>query len=235
MSSKHTCFVVDDDEIDRLTVLAFLEEYSFLEVTGRFDSAEKALQAATVHPPDILFLDVDMPGMSGLELRSKLAHIPACIFITSYPDYAVDAFDREALDFLVKPISGERFTRAMTRLKEYLQLLVKADLLEHTIGADTVFIKEGHTQVKLQLHEIIYLEAMKDYTAVITTGRKHIVLSPLGTLIREQAFRQFIRIHRSYAVQKNFIQRISASQVWINDIALPVGRSYRDDLQALKP
>ena len=233
MTKKITCFVVDDDEIDRLTVLSFLKDYSFIELKGHYDSPVKALVAAQKIMPDALFLDIDMPGMTGLELREKLLHIPACIFITSYPDYAVEGFAMAALDFLIKPFSAERFAKTMERLKYYLDIHHKSELLNHTLGADTIFIKDGHNQVKLQLHEILYLEALKDYTGIITANRKYAVLQPLGNLVKEKAFNNFIRIHRSYAVQKHFIKQINPGEVMVNNIVLPVGRTYKDSLDFL--
>lgn len=225
---------MDDDEIDRLTTLSFLKDYPLMEVGGDYDSPEKALTAAQKKLPDVLFLDIDMPGMSGIELRKQLQQVPACIFITAYPDYAVESFEVAAFDFLVKPFSAKRFAITMERLQEYIGIRYKSELLNHTLGADTIFIKDGHNQIKLQLHEIIYLEALKDYTRIITPNHKYAVLSPLGSLIKEKAFSSFIRIHRSYAVQKNFIKKINSGEVWVNDIALPVGRSYKDSLDFLK-
>ncbi len=228
MNKKISCLVVDDDMVDRLTTVSFLNDYSFIEVKGAFESPHEALAAAKARQPDVLFLDIDMPEMSGLQLREQLLHIPACIFITSYPDYAVESFEMAALDFLVKPFKADRFSRTMGRLREYLDIRHKASLLNHTLGADTLFIKDGNEQVKLQLHEIIYLEALKDYTAIVTMHRKYSVLCPLGTLIKEDAFSSFIRIHRSYAVQKHFINKISSDKVLVNNISLPVGRTYKN-------
>jgi two-component system, LytTR family, response regulator len=234
MANKITCMVVDDDEIDRLTTLSFLSSYPSMEVMAVFSSPLGALVAAQEKTPDVLFLDIDMPEMTGLELRHKLLHIPACIFITAYPDYAVESFEMEALDFLVKPFNGERFAKTMQRLHEYIDIRHKADLLNHTLGAETIFIKDGTDQIKLQLHEIIYLEALRDYTSVVTTTRKYAVLSPLGTLIKEKSFNNFIRIHRSYAVQKHFVNKISSKGVLVNNITLPVGRSYKEVLEGFK-
>jgi len=231
MKNRITCMVVDDDEVDLLTVAMYLEDYSFIEITGRFDAAEKALMAAKKTPPDALFLDIDMPGMNGLQLREQLLHVPACIFITSYPDYAVDSFDMAALDFLVKPFTAERFTKTINRLREFHTIRQKAAMLNHTLGADTIFIKDGHEQVKLQLHEIIYFEALNNYTSIVTNNRKYAVHSPLGSLIKEKGFQNFIRIHRSYAVQKHFIRKVSAGEVLVDTITLPVGRSYKDVLK----
>lgn len=226
--------VVDDDEVDRLTVVAFLENYRFIEITGTYNSAANALAAAQNDPPDVIFLDIDMPGMNGLQLREQLPHIPACIFITSYPEYALEGFELEALDFLVKPFSSERFTKTITRLKEYLSIKEKAALLNHTLGADTIFIKDGTQQIKLQLHEVIYLEALNNYTSIITPNRKYTVLTTLGGLIKEKPFYNFIRIHRSYAVQKHFIKKVSFGEVQVENIVLPVGRSYKEALNSIK-
>ncbi len=224
--------MVDDDYVDILTAVSFLEDYTFLEITGRYDSAEKAFAAAEKMPPDVLFLDIDMPEMNGLQLREKLMHVPACIFITSYPDYAVESFEMAALDFLVKPFTHDRFAKTIVRLKEYLTIRHKAELLNHTLGADTLFIKDGINHIKLQLHEIIYLEALNNYTSIVTTNRKFAVLSTLGNLVKENGFGNFIRIHRSYAVQKHFIKKVSADEVLVNNnIALPIGRSYKEALK----
>ncbi|MBS1914665.1 MAG: response regulator transcription factor [Bacteroidetes bacterium] len=234
MANKISCIVVDDDQVDKLLVLAYLETYSSIEVTGAYESPLAALEAAKKSLPDCLFLDIDMPEINGLQLREQLLHIPACVFITSYPDYAVEGFEMAALDFLVKPFSAERFGKTINRLQDFMTLKRKSDLLSHTLGADTIFIKDGHDQVKLQLHEVIYLEALNNYTSIVTNNRKYTVLSPISGLLKEKPFRSFVRIHRSYAVQKNFIKKINSGEVWVNDIALPVGRSYKDSLDFFK-
>lgn len=235
MISTIGCMVVDDDQVDRLLVQAYLETYPFIQVNGVYESPSSALKAAAQKPPDCLFLDVDMPEMSGLQLRAQLMQIPACIFITSYPDYAVDSFEMAALDFLVKPFTAKRFDKTITRLREYMMLRRRADLLTHTLGADTIFIKDGHNQVKLPLHEVLYLEALNNYTSIVTSNRKYTVLSPISGLLKEKSFGSFIRIHRSYAVQKNFISKISADEVQMaNNILLPVGRTYKQSLHNIR-
>jgi DNA-binding LytR/AlgR family response regulator len=233
--TAYSCIVVDDDEIDRLTVIAYLERYPFIRLTASFSSAIQALKGVTISKPDILFLDVDMPGMNGLQLREKLAEVPVCVFITAFPEYAVESFEKEALDFLVKPINGSRFAKTAERILTWMQLRNKASLLSHTLGADSVFIKEGYEDIKVQLHDIIYLEAMKDYTAVVTKKRKYMVATPMGSLIKEKSFQQFIRIHRSYSIPRNFIKRISSEEIELEDATrLPIGRTYKQTIADLK-
>lgn len=229
----YNCIICDDDEIDRLTVASYCTRHPFLRIAGSFDSPQEALAFTQSNKVDLLLLDIDMPGMNGLEMRRQLMQIPACIFITSHPEFALEGFELSVLDYLIKPLKADRFTLAMGRVKEYLAVRHKAALLDHTLGSDTLFIKDGHEHHKIQLHEIIYLEALKDYTGVVTAKKKYCVLSSLGNLLEEKSFRSFVRIHRSYAVQKHFIKKITAKEVLVNDISLPVGRTYKDGLEAL--
>ena len=232
--TSYTCIIVDDNELDRLTLVSYVRRYPFIHIGGVFESAKQAIAyTKTVDTPDILFLDIDMPGMNGIELRKELEQIPACIFVTSHPEFALEGFENAALDYIVKPLKGDRFAKSMERLERFLEIQHKAELLDYTLGEDTLFIKDGHNHVKLQLHEIIYLEALKDYTGIITRSKKYCVLTPLGNLLKEKAFQTFIRIHRSYAIQKHFIKEISAREVMVNDVLLPVGRSYKEMVEKL--
>jgi two-component system LytT family response regulator len=234
MTDKISCMLVDDDRVDLLTTEAFLEPYPFITILGCFSHPMAALEATGKSMPDAFFMDIDMPGLTGLDLRRRLLDVPACIFITSYPDYAVESFELAALDFLVKPLEHNRFAAMINRLKEYITVRRKADMLSHALGADTVFIKDGTQQIKLALHDILFLEALNNYTCVVTAGRKYTVLSTLSNLLQEKAFRSFVRIHRSYAVQKHLIRKIGSADVQIGDVLLPVGRSYKPALDQLK-
>lgn len=229
----YNCIIVDDNEIDQLHTLMHAKKYPFLNITGHFFTAEEALDFLQSNEVEVLLLDIDMKGTDGHELRRLAGEKHACIFITSYPAYAVESFELAALDFLVKPIETGRFEKAMERLKTYLDIVHKAALFESSLGADAIFIKDGHQQVKIHLHDILYLEALKDYTRIVTPEKNYCVLSILGNLLQEAAFKTFIRIHRSYAVQKHFISKISSQHVFINDISLPIGRTFRDSLDSL--
>lgn len=231
MTKKYTCIIIDDDEIDRLTVVSFAKKFPVLDILGVFESAEDALPFIDTTDVDILFLDIDMPGLSGIEFRKKALEIPVCIFITAHPEHAVESFEIETLDFIVKPLKLDRFAQTVSRIEEFMEVKLKASLFEASIGGDTIYIKEGHEQTKVKLHEILYLEALKDYTLIITNKKRHCVLSSIGNLLKEDHFQSFIRIHRSYAVQKQFIQKINSSEIILNNnITIPVGRSYKENL-----
>jgi two-component system LytT family response regulator len=231
MAKKYTCIIIDDDEIDRLTVLSFAKKFPLLDILGVFESAEEAVLFIEKEKVDILFLDIDMPGLNGIEFRKKALEIPVCIFITAHPEHAVESFEIETLDFIVKPLKLDRFAQTVSRIEEFMEIKLKASLFEASIGGDTIYIKEGHEQTKVKLHEILYLEALKDYTLIITDKKRHCVLSSIGNLLKEDHFQSFIRIHRSFAVQKQFIQKINSTEIILNNnISIPVGRSYKENL-----
>ena len=210
---KYSYIIVEDNDLDRLSLKVLLKNYADFECAGEYTSAEEALKPIKENKPQIIFLDVDMGAMSGITLRSMLPEIPVCIFITSHPEYAIDGFEQNALDFLTKPLKKERF--------------------EQCIGAESIFIKEGHEKIKINTHEILFLEALKDYTKIVTAHKSHFVLSSLSGLLLENAFSSFIRIHRSFAVPKHYIKKLNSNEVIINQFTIPVGRTYKLQLQNL--
>lgn len=191
----YKCVIVDDNEIDRLTVASFIKQFPELHLLKSFSNAREAELYLAKEPIDILFLDIDMPSTSGIELRKKLKNVPVCIFITSHPEFAVEGFEVDALDYIIKPLKQERFSKTVNRITMYLDTKTKSSLFETTIGGDTIFLKEGRNHIKVKLHDVVYLEALKDYTLVVTAQKKYCVLSGIGKLLEEEHFKSFIRIH----------------------------------------
>lgn len=229
--TEYKCIIIDDDEIDRLTVVSYAKRFPLLKIVGVFENPQDALQIIEKEKIDILFLDIDMPTINGMDFRKKTMHIPVCIYITAHPEHAVESFELEALDFIIKPIKIDRFTQTITRIESFLEIKTKAQLFESSIGGDTIYIKEGHKQTKVKLHDILYLEALKDYTLIITNNKRHCVLTSIGNLLKEIHFESFIRIHRSFAIQKQYIDKITINNIVLNNnVTLPIGRSYKDNL-----
>lgn len=234
MTKPFHCVVVDDDEIDRLMAVSFVRRHEQLSLAGVFDNAEEALSQIDFSQIDVVFLDIDMGGMDGISFRKMIAEVPACIFITSHPEYALDSFSVDTLDFLVKPISAQRFAESIERLDTFMAIQQKAHLYENLIGKDHVYIREGHKETRVALHEVLYLEGLKDYTLLVTEQKKHCVLRSIGNLLKELHFNHFIRIHRSFAVRRDLVKSVSAKEVLLaNDMAIPVGRSFKDNLANL--
>ena len=175
-----------------------------------------------------------MSGISGIELRKKALEIPVCIFITSHPEYAVESFELEALDYIVKPLTALRFSQTIKRIEDNMEIKDKASLFEASIGGNSIFIKEGIVETKVNLSDVLYLEALKNYTIINTKDNKHRVLLNIGLLLKDENFQSFIRVHRGFAVQKHFIERISAHEVVLNNnFAVPIGRSFKENLNRI--
>lgn len=229
--SKWNCIIVDDQLVDRLMVVSFAKRFPKLNIIGAYSSAYEALKVLENQKIDIIFLDIDMPETNGLELRRKATDVPVCIYITSHPEHAVESFDLETLDFIVKPLKFDRFEKAMHRAEQFLEVNQKAKLFELSFGKDVINIKEGTEQTKINLFDILYLEALKDYTLLVTAQKKHCIWSNIGSLLKQETFQGFIRIHKSFAVQRQFVKKISAQEVEMNNnVLIPIGRSFKDNL-----
>ena len=228
----YNCIIVDDDEMDRLVVVSYAKKFSLLNIAGVFDSAEKALSFLDNNTIDVIFLDIEMPGTSGIELRKKALEIPVCVFISSHTESAAETFELQTLDFIVKPFKFPRFEETVKRIEEFMEVRLKASLFEASIGGDVVYVKTGYNQIKVKLHEILYLEALKNYTVLVTEEKRHCVLSNLGEILQEEKFQSFVRIHRSFAVQKQFVQKIKSQEIeLIGGKTVPIGRSYKDNIE----
>lgn len=225
------CIIVDDDEMDRLVVLSYAKRFPILNIVGVFDSADKALAFIDNNPVEVAFLDIELEAASGLQLRRKALEIPVCVFISSHSESAAETFELQTLDFIVKPFKFPRFEQMMKRLEEFMEVRTKASLFEATLGGDTVYVKTGHDQIKVKLHEILYLEALKNYTILVAENKRHCVLSNLGEILTNEKFNSFLRVHRSYAVQKQYIQKIGSQEIELNNgVKIPLGRSYKSKI-----
>lgn len=233
--NSYRCIVADDNELDRLTITSYLAKFPDLEIVGVCSDANEALDLIEKNEVDILFLDIDMPDMSGLELRKKAKQVPICIFATDHPEFALESFELETLDYLLKPYSFERFSLCVNRIREYMMLRTKAIQYETEEEKNFLFIKEGHKKVKVSLKEILYLNAFQNYTLIVTKTDKNYVLVNLGTLLKELNFQNFLRVHKSYAVNPDCIQSVNSKEIILeNNIAIPIGRSYKESLNHLK-
>lgn len=230
MITNIKCMVIDDNELDRLVLHHCINQYDNIEIVASFDSAEKGIPYLEL-PIDVLFIETHLPGISGIEFI-KLAHkIPICIFISSHCEFAVEAFELDTLDFIKKPLKAERFHQSMLKLFDFLEMKEKSECLDILLGENNIKIKEGNTILQIKITDILYLEALKDYTRIITSEKKHCILDSLGNLLHQNHFDSFVRIHRSYAVPKYLIRSKNTHEVeLVNQIKLPIGRTYKDNL-----
>jgi DNA-binding LytR/AlgR family response regulator len=226
--------VVEDDEIDRFSVETEADKFPFLQRIASCSHPLEAVELITKYHPDVLFVDIEMPGISGLQLVKKLANqqlLP--VFITSHPEFAIESYEIEAFDYLLKPLTAERFARCALRLRDFCRLRVKAFAFEKEQESGTLMIKQGYEKCRLHLKDILYLEAMKDYTRIIVPGKQYLVLATLSSMQDQLPPEKFIRIHRSYVVNLDKIVRLKGNRVHLPEYELPVGKLYKNALNGI--
>jgi|GEM_PF-45455 len=228
--------IVDDDDFDRLSLETEANKFPFLRRVASCSHALEAAELISNHQPDILFLDIEMPGLSGLELV-KMTSGQGCIpiFVTSHPEFAVESYEIEAFDYLLKPLAADRFARTVNRLYHFCRLRSDAFSFAQEQAKDCLIIKQGHDKVKIQISDIVYLEAMKDYTRVVMAGGQYLVLTTLSALQEKLPPERFIRIHRSYIVNQERVKGVASTKVQIGEEELPVGKFYKQALKGILP
>jgi DNA-binding LytR/AlgR family response regulator len=221
------CAIIEDDELDRKVTERFVRQIPFLHLTGSFENVLDAQSILKNNNIRLLLMDIDMPVLNGLEFFKSLANAPLCIFITAHPEYALEGFETQALDYIVKPLKLERFEQAVNRAKEYLEIREKAALYDIEFGKNTLSIKEGTATIQLKITDIIYLEALGDYTKVITAHKMYLTLHNLKSFIEKLPEQKFLRIHRSFAVAIDRIKLLKDNELVLDNVKLPVGKTFR--------
>lgn len=223
--------IIDDEELGRLFVETEAEKFTFLQKIGSYENPADAIEAIAKLKPDILFLDIEMPGMSGIELiRKKIKNETLPVFITSHPEFALESYDLDAFDYLLKPVSAERFAQCARRLYDFFLMRHKAFSFDEEKDNDFIIIKQGYDKCKIAFNDIVYLEAMRDYTKIITAEKSYLVLSTLKGIAANLPSEIFVQIHRSYIVNRNKIDVVEKNKVLMESHSLPIGKLYKHTL-----
>jgi DNA-binding LytR/AlgR family response regulator/signal transduction histidine kinase len=226
--------IVEDDDIDRLSVETEADKFPFLKRIASCVHALEAMELITECRPDVLFLDIEMPGINGIQLVKMLAGssiIP--VFITSHPEFAIESFEIEAFDYLLKPLTADRFARCARRLHDFCQLRLQAFAFAREQETGSIIIKQGHEKCKLRINDILFLEAMKDYTRIVTADKHFLVLTTLSDMQERLPAEKFVRIHRSYIVHTDKVTAVRSNKVFVTSNELPVGKLYKYALKGL--
>jgi two-component system, LytTR family, response regulator len=221
---NYTCIAVDDEPLAIEKIVSFVERLPFLTLKATFDNAVDALKYLSTNKTDLLFLDIQMERMTGLDLLCALPDRPQVILTTAYSEYALKGYEFEVTDYLLKPFLFDRFTQAVNKAVKRLS--------EKTISQETtldfIFVKTDYRLVKVMLSEILYIEGMRDYRCIYSSCGKILTQQTFGSFEDQLPATQFARIHKSYMVSLSKIESIEKHRVKIGKELLPVSESYRD-------
>jgi DNA-binding LytR/AlgR family response regulator len=219
------CIVVDDDEMSRKVVAHFIERTKFLQLTKAFDNAIDALKYLDEEHVDIIFLDIQMPEMSGMEFINTLEKDIEIILITSEEKYAVEAFEKKVTDYLVKPIEYGRFLQASQEAERKVEIKRAAAVVRKEF-----YVRTDSKIVRIPFRNILFVEALADYVIIQTEQKKHIVHFTMKGIANRLPEDEFVRTHRSYIVNLEKIEALEDNSVVMGDKYIPVGASYKEAL-----
>ncbi|RSK30102.1 LytR/AlgR family response regulator transcription factor [Hymenobacter metallilatus] len=233
MTRPFACVLVDDNEINRLTLEHLIELTPELTLAASLPGSLEALQYFRQGgKADLLLLDVEMPHLTGLELARLLPQpTPPVIIVTTHRDFAVDAFNLQVVDYLVKPVDLPRFTQAVTRVLDQQRTLATppSPELPSEAPGSALFVKVGTKMLRLNFDEVLFIEAMSTYSILVTATQKHIVYMTLKALAERLPFAHFVRAHRSYIVNTQRIDAVEDHMLQLGKYEVPVGKSYQED------
>ncbi|MBS3774433.1 MAG: response regulator transcription factor [Bacteroidales bacterium] len=227
-NKTYKCIIIDDEPIAIKVIRDHLENFSNVECLQGFTKALDAIEVLNKEDIDLLFLDINMPGISGVEFLKSLHFPPKVIFTTAYRNFAVDAFELDALDYLVKPISFERFLKAMNKFFASMQQKVNQPQTPQDKKKAYIVLKADKKNHKISLDDILYIESLDNYIKVHTTETSIICYERLSGIEKELPGSDFIRIHRSYIINLNKVDVFTASYIEIGDMNFTIGRNYKE-------
>lgn len=229
---KLNCIAIDDEPLALQLISSFIEQTSFLNLVGAFGSAVEALAALKVQPVDLVFLDIRMPKLSGMDIARYLhdsPEQPRIVFTTAYNQFAVDSYRVEAIDYLLKPFEYDDFLSAANKALTYYDLREQRKPVENVNHEGYIFVKVGYQSVKVLLESIRYLEGQKDYVRIHLLGplKPIVTLSTLKLLEEKLPSNQFMRVQRSFIVAINEISAVTKNSIWIGDMEITIGERYK--------
>lgn len=222
------CIIVDDEPIAREGVEELIGKISQLELAGSFNSAEAASEFIKHSPVDLIFLDIEMSGISGIEFARNIPKQTLVLFTTAYSEYALDSYEVDAIDYLVKPIEPERFKKAVEKAINYHSLLVSEEMEEIQPDNDFIFVKSERRYFKVNYDNVLFIEGLKDYVIIQLENKRIITKMYLRTILDLLPAKTFFRVNKSYIVNLNKIDSFDNNDIFIEDYEIGIGATYRE-------
>lgn len=219
------CIIVDDEPLAIEVIESYVDKIDSLELVGKFRNAIKAFDyIQSGEPVDLIFLDIQMPKLTGIEFLKTLTNPPKVIFTTAYREYALEGFELEVLDYLLKPISFDRFMKAVSKALNHSK---EVEVSTNAEGDDFTFFKCDKKMIRVCLKDILYIESIKDYVKIKTAEKEVVTHQKISVLETKLPANHFIRVHRSFIINIPKIESYSASEIELNNESIPVGRNYK--------
>lgn len=215
------CIAIDDEPLALQLVQEYCSKISFLKLDKIFTNTDEAKQYLQENKVDLLFLDIQMPDINGMQFYKSLTQKPPVIFTTAYKDYAAEGFNVDAVDYLLKPFEYDRFLKACYKAKEYIEFLSSQE-----IQLNSIFVKVNYEIMKINLKDIELIEALDDYIKIFIKPNPVLTLMTLKSIQEKLPARDFVRVHRSFIVPLAKIEKFSKTKLWIAGKEIPIGSSY---------
>ncbi|MCW3091998.1 MAG: DNA-binding response regulator [Ferruginibacter sp.] len=223
------CIIIDDEPLARKGLREYIEDVEFLHLTGEFDNPLQATELLGTGAVDLIFLDIQMPKITGLEFIKTIKHPPPVIFTTAYPHYALEGFEVNAMDYLVKPVSFDRFLKAALKAKDYHASKAK-NVAETAGGSDFFFIKSDNKLVKIQLDDVLFAEGLQNYVCIHTIQKKYITYLTFKAMEAYLPEDRFLKVHKSYIIAASKVESIDGNEVWVGGQHLPISRNLKEEV-----
>ena len=232
MSNKVTCIVVDDEPMAREILSSFITKVPKLELLNSYSNAMEAFETINNKQVDLVFLDINMPEVSGLSLAKSINNKTKIIFTTAYREYAIDGFDLHAVDYLLKPIAFDRFLQSVNKLFEITSTQKTDNISIKNTHAqnDFIFVRSDRKMIKINFDNILYIESLSDYIKIHTQEKTIVTRETISNIETKLPPTNFIRIHRSYIIAIPQISSYTNEFIEINKKAIPISRSYKEDV-----
>lgn len=228
---KINCIIIDDEPLARKGLKEYTNDTKFLHLIGEFANPVDASELISGNKVQLIFLDIQMPKITGLEWLKTLPHQPPVIITTAYPQYALDGFEVNAIDYLVKPISFERFLKAAMKVEEYYNVRNENSVPRQPgTATDHFFVKSDNKLIKILYSDILFVEALQNYVCIHTTQKKYITYLTFKSVEEYLPADNFIKTHKSYIISALKTDSIDGNQLYIGTHCIPISRNYKDDV-----
>lgn len=228
------CWIVDDEPLALTLLESYVQKTSFLRLTGKYSNALTAMKSIAEEKVDLIFLDIQMPEVNGMEFARTISSRTRIIFTTAFSEYAVEGYRVSALDYLLKPFSFNDFLNAAKKALSWFEMAEPKQVVEPVPVKNAIFVKSDYKLIQILYDEILYIEGLKDYVKIFTESESRPILSlmSLKSLEEELSSDRFMRVHRSYIIQKSKISSINKNRIVIAKKQIPIGETYRKQFMA---